>query len=86
MAHEIDKLKGKIRITRRNVKGIFVTAPDFENMNMSLTKWYYVSSLLFRGIIFRSVDNAKSIEDYESTLQVDFANKYIGGGVLHGVS
>jgi hypothetical protein len=34
----------------------------------------------------RIVEEKKSIEDFPQTLQVDFANKYIGGGVLSGVS
>jgi len=31
------------------------------------------------------IDKGKLIEDCEDMLQVDFANKYLGGGVLRAV-
>ena len=31
------------------------------------------------------IDKGKNIEDCENMLQVDFANKYLGGGVLRAV-
>ncbi|UJR09526.1 hypothetical protein I4U23_013764 [Adineta vaga] len=66
------------RITMKEPNGV-ITFRRYSKANQDIPKW----SRSERGIVPTHLTTAKKIEDIDCVLQVDFANKYIGGGVLN---
>ncbi|CAF3808845.1 unnamed protein product [Rotaria sordida] len=78
---KIEKLKCILhyfeRITRKMPNGV-ITFQRYVLSDPFTPKW----SKSTNGLIPMHLTTAKKIEDIDCVLQVDFANKYIGGGVL----
>ncbi|CAF1331347.1 unnamed protein product [Rotaria magnacalcarata] len=78
---KIEKLKCILhyfeRITRQMPNGV-ITFRRYALPDQALPKWGKST----KGLTAMHLTTARKIEDIECVLQVDFANKYIGGGVL----
>ncbi|CAF1117543.1 unnamed protein product [Rotaria sp. Silwood1] len=78
---KIEKLKCILhyfeRITRQMPNGV-ITFRRYELSDTYVPKW----SKSTKGLIPMHLTTAQKIEDIDCVLQIDFANRYIGGGVL----